>query len=199
MLKNLLIGEIVSVHGVHGALKVKPLTDWPERFESTEEVDVKLPSSAGQFKKLSGRYKVSYASLNGNTVILMLDGVNDRNTAELFRGAQISVRRDEAVELPEDTYYIGDLIGSSVFELTDEAAGEAEAFGTYRTDAAGVSLLGKIFEVQPTGSNDIYGVKTPDGQVLYLPSIAQVVRRVDVENGLVFVKLLPGLKEVYLS
>ena len=192
MLKNLLIGEVVSVHGVHGALKVKPLTDVPERFESTEEVDIKLPSDAGQFKNLSRRYKVSYAALNGTTVILMLEGVNDRNTAELFRGAKISVRRDEAIELPADTYFIGDLIGSDVYELTEDT-------GSYGVNDPGVSLLGKIFDVQPTGSNDIYGVKTPEGQTMYLPSIAEVVRHVDVEKGQVFVKLLPGLKEVYLS
>ena len=192
MLKNLLIGEVVSVHGVHGALKVKPLTDVPERFESTEEVDIKLPSDAGQFKGLSRRYKVSYAALNGTTVILMLEGVNDRNTAELFRGAKISVRRDEAIELPADTYFIGDLIGSDVYELTEDT-------GSYGVNDPGVSLLGKIFDVQPTGSNDIYGVKTPEGQAMYLPSIAEVVRHVDVEKGQVFVKLLPGLKEVYLS
>ncbi len=192
MLKNLLIGEVVSVHGVHGALKVKPLTDVPERFESTEEVDIKLPSDAGQFKGLSRRYKVSYAALNGTTVILMLEGVNDRNTAELFRGAKISVRRDEAIELPADTYFIGDLIGSYVYELTEDT-------GSYGVNDPGVSLLGKIFDVQPTGSNDIYGVKTPEGQTMYLPSIAEVVRHVDVEKGQVFVKLLPGLKEVYLS
>lgn len=192
MLKNLLIGEVVSVHGVHGALKVKPLTDVPERFESTEEVDIKLPSDAGQFKGLSRRYKVSYAALNGTTVILMLEGVNDRNMAELFRGAKISVRRDEAIELPADTYFIGDLIGSDVYELTEDT-------GSYGVNDPGVSLLGKIFDVQPTGSNDIYGVKTPEGQTMYLPSIAEVVRHVDVEKGQVFVKLLPGLKEVYLS
>ncbi|MBO4327286.1 MAG: 16S rRNA processing protein RimM [Clostridia bacterium] len=194
MLKNLLIGEVVSVHGVRGGLKVKPMTDYPERFTKTEAVDVKLPSDSGPYKGLSGRYKVSYATVSGNSVILLLDGVYDRNTAELFRGAMLSVTRDEAVKLPEDTYFIGDLIGSTVYEFTDGADENL-----FETDAKGVALLGKLFEVLPTGSNDVYGVRTPDNKEMYIPSIGDVIRHVDVERGLVFVKLLPGLKEVYLE
>ena len=194
MLKNLLIGEVVSVHGVRGALKVKPLTDHPERFEKTSEIDVRLPSDSGQFKGLSRRYKVSYASVNSGMVLLMLEGVYDRNKAELYRGAMLSVTREEAIRLPEDTYFIGDLIGSQVYELP---YGEEDS--VYDPEAPGVSLLGKVTDVQPTGSNDVYRVRTPEGKDIYLPAIGDVVRFVDVEKGQIFVKLLPGLKEVYLT
>ena len=184
MLENLLIGEVVSVHGIRGGLKVKALTDYPERFKNTAEVDVKLPAGSARSKELSHRYKVCYASVSGNTAILLLEGIDDRNTAELYRGATLSVPREAAVALPEDTYFIGDLVGSNVYELTDND---------------GMSLLGKVFEVIPTGSNDAYGVRTPDKKIIYIPAIASVVRHVDVERGEIFVKLLPGLKEVYLG
>ena len=184
MLENLLIGEVVSVHGIRGGLKVKALTDYPERFKNTAEVDVKLPAGSARSKELSHRYKVCYASVAGNTAILLLEGIDDRNTAELYRGATLSVPREAAVKLPEDTYFIGDLVGSTVYELTDND---------------GMSLLGKVFEVIPTGSNDAYGVRTPDKQIIYIPAIASVVRHVDVQRGEIFVKLLPGLKEVYLG
>ena len=184
MLENLLIGEVVSVHGIRGGLKVKALTDYPERFKNTAEVDVKLPAGSARSRELSHRYKVCYASVAGNTAILLLEGIDDRNTAELYRGATLSVPREAAVKLPEDTYFIGDLVGSNVYELTDND---------------GMSLLGKVFEVIPTGSNDAYGVRTPDKKIIYIPAIASVIRHVDVERGEIFVKLLPGLKEVYLG
>jgi 16S rRNA processing protein RimM len=203
MLENLLIGEVVSVHGIRGGLKVKALTDYPERFKNTAEVDVKLPSDSARSKELSHRYKVCYASVAGNTAILLLEGIDDRNTAELYRGATLSVPREAAVALPEDTYFIGDLVGSNVYELTDNAALPAEADSkpgpVYDAHAPGVELLGKVFEVIPTGSNDAYGVRTPDKQIIYIPAIASVVRHVDVRRGEIFVKLLPGLKEVYLG
>ena len=40
MLNKIRIGEIVSVHGVKGALKVLPLTDNPIRFCSLTEVEL---------------------------------------------------------------------------------------------------------------------------------------------------------------
>ena len=205
MLENLLIGEVVSVHGIRGGLKVKVLTDYPERFKNTAEVDVKLPSGSARSKELSHRYKVCYASVAGNSAILLLEGIEDRNTAELYRGATLSVPREAAVTLPEDTYFIGDLVGSNVYELPDAAGQPAETESkpelelVYDAQAPGVELLGKVFEVIPTGSNDAYGVRTPDKQIIYIPAIASVVRHVDVKRGEIFVKLLPGLKEVYLG
>ena len=196
MLENLLIGEVVSVHGIRGGLKVKALTDYPERFKNTAEVDVRLPAGSARSKELSHRYKVCYASVAGTTAILLLEGIDDRNTAELYRGATLSVPREAAVELPEDTYFIGDLVGSSVYELTDGADKAETGFDTH---APGVELLGKVFEVIPTGSNDAYGVRTPDKQIIYVPAIASVIRHVDVKRGEIFVRLLPGLKEVYLG
>ncbi len=194
MLTDLLVGEIVSVHGVRGGLRVKPLTDDPARFEKLDEVDVKLPSGSGNAGKLSGTYRVSYAAVSGNTVILMLEGIDDRNTAELMRGAMLSVPREKAVKLPEDTYFIGDLIGCLVYEFGDGADEQL-----YDENAPGVNVLGRLFDVQHTGGNDIYGVRTPDGREMYLPAIGEVIRRVDVREGKIFVKLLPGLREVYLS
>lgn len=194
MLENLVIGEVVSVHGIRGGLKVKALTDYPERFKKTAEVDVRLPAGSAKSKELSHRYKVCYASVAGSTAILLLEGVEDRNTAELYRGATLSVPREKAVELPEDTYFIGDLVGSDVYELTDSAADDA-----FDAAAPGVEKLGKVFEVIPTGSNDAYGVRTPDKKIIYIPAIASVVRHVDVRRGEIFVRLLPGLKEVYLG
>ena len=114
MLKNIVIGKVVGVHGIRGALKVKAMTDFPERFKNTDELDVTLPAGNPKKAQLSGRYRVAGASVSGMSVLLLLDGVDDRNTAEFFRGAELSVRREEAVQLPEDTYFIGDLIGCKV-------------------------------------------------------------------------------------
>ena len=60
MLERLRIGEIVSVHGVKGALKVLPLTDNPIRFCSLAEVDVvpKRGNRNGIVDKNGTTYKV---------------------------------------------------------------------------------------------------------------------------------------------
>lgn len=186
MLTRLLIGEIVNVHGVRGALKVRPLTDHPARFSKLDEVDVIMPGNAS--KKApdgrmieSGKYKVLSASVSGEFVLLKLGGIYDRDTADLLRGAQLEIPREKAITLPKDSYFIGDLIGCSVY---DTDSGE---------------LLGTVSDVFQTGSNDVYAITMPDKKEIMIPAIAQVVKEVDIEKGTVKVHLLPGLKEVYLN
>lgn len=182
MLRTLLIGEIVNVHGVKGALKVRPLTDRPARFSELDEVNVILPKNSPK-QDLSGSYKVVSASVSGDFVLLRLEGINDRDKADLYRNAKLEIPREKAIDLPEDTYFIGDLIGSSVYEITD----------------GGEELLGKVTDIMQPGGNDVYVVTMPDKKEILLPAIAQVVKEVDIEKGIIRVKLLPGLREVYLS
>ncbi len=184
MLKNFLIGEIVSVHGVKGALKVRPLTDHPIRFTKLDEVKVNLPKNSPKGVELTRSYKVISAIVSGGFVLLRLYGINDRDQAEQYRGAMLEIPREQAIELPEDSYFIGDLIGCTVMEELEDGR---------------VVLLGKVTDVLQTGGNDVYQVMTVDKVQMLLPAIAQVVRRVDVEKGMIHVRMLPGLKEVYLN
>ncbi len=190
MLERLRIGEIVSVHGVKGALKVLPLTDNPIRFCSLAEVDVvpKRGNRNGIVDKNGTTYKVISATPAGNVVLLKLYGIDDRDKAEQFRGMFLEIPREKAVKLPKDSYFIGDLLGCTVKTEDGE-------------------VLGKLTDVQSTGANDIYevteivndgeGSNKPKKKTIWLPAIGDVIKDVDVEKGEIIVSLLPGLREVY--
>lgn len=190
MLERIKIGEIVSVHGVKGALKVLPLTDNPIRFCSLAEVDVvpKRGNRNGLVDKNGTTYKVISATPAGNVVLLKLYGIDDRDKAEQFRGMFLEIPREKAVKLPKDSYFIGDLLGCTVKTEDGE-------------------ILGKLTDVQSTGANDIYEVTevVNDGEgsnkqkkkSIWLPAIGEVIKDVDVEKGEIIVSLLPGLREVY--
>ena len=77
-------------------------------------------------------------------------------------------------ELGEDTYYIVDLIGLDVYSDKDE-------------------YLGKIDDVFPTGSNDVYVIKDNLGKQILIPAIADVVKKVDLKNKKMIINLIPGL------
>ena len=47
-------------------------------------------------------------------------------------------------------------------------------------------------QVLPTGANDVYRVVNGEEELL-LPAITTVIRSVDIGNGEVVVRLLPGL------
>ena len=76
-------------------------------------------------------------------------------------------------ELASDTYYWADLIGLSVYTTQ----------GDY---------LGRLTSILPTGSNDVYIVRTEDRETL-VPALASVVCSVDLANQTMRVKLPEGL------
>ena len=104
-----------------------------------------------------------------NQVILKFKGM------EKYKKAPRFVTRENAVPLEENEYFIADLIGLSV--ISDE--GEE---------------LGVIDDVLQTGANDVYVVKKAGANDLLIPAIKDCILDVDVENGMMKVHLLAGLR-----
>jgi 16S rRNA processing protein RimM len=50
------------------------------------------------------------------------------------------------------------------------------------------TTLGRLDEVLVTGANDVFVVKTVDGGEELLPVIETVVKKVDLENGIITVE-----------
>ena len=85
MRENLIVGTILKPQGIRGELKVKPYTDSPEDFK--------------EFKNLyldGEKRRVLSVRVGDGMVFLGLSGVPDRNAAELLRGKNLELDRDEA-------------------------------------------------------------------------------------------------------
>ena len=109
-----------------------------------------------------------------NLVLLKIKGIDDINDTEQYKNCILKIERKDAVELPEDTYFITDLIGIEVYDEDEK-------------------LLGNLIDIFPTGSNDVYVVKDELGKQILLPAIGEVIKKVDVANKKMIVKLIPGL------
>lgn len=167
-MENLMeIGQIVNTYGIKGFVKVVPFTDNINRFEDLKTVYVETKKGLENFEI----EEVKYAK---NTVLLKLKGIDDINIAEKYKNCYIKISRENAVKLPEDTYFIIDLLDIQVY--TDEDI-----------------YLGNIIDVYPTGSNDIYVVKNEEGKQVLLPAIGEVIKTVDIQNKKMVVHLLDGL------
>lgn len=161
------IGQIVNTYGIKGFLKVVPYTDDIKRFE-------KLNSIYIQTKKSLETVIIEEVKYAKNLVLLKIKGIDNINDAEIYKNCYIKIDRSDAVELPEDSYFIVDLIGIKVY--TDE--GEE---------------LGNIIDVFPTGANDVYVVKNELGKQVLLPAIGDVIKNVDIKNKKMIVHLIEGL------
>ena len=109
--KLIIIGKITGAHGVRGELKVFPLTDDPRRFLKLKECII-----CGQNFEKPEDSSCTSARLDRGSVLLKLDGVLDRDKAELLRGRFIAVQRENAVKLKKDNYFITDLKGLKVID-----------------------------------------------------------------------------------
>ena len=163
-------GKIVTTHGVRGEVKVYPTTDDAERFLELEEIWLdtgkeRLP------------LKIQNVKFFKNMVILKFEGYDDINAVQAWRQKDLLVTREQAVELQEDEYFIGDLIG---LHVEDE---EGNALGVLR-------------DVLETGANDVYLVSRPGEKDLMLPAIKDCIREVDLESGIMRVRVLPGLLDL---
>ena len=145
MLEYISIGQIINTYGIKGELKVYPLTD----------------------------NEIQHIKYLNNIVVLKFINVDDLEFAEKFRNKYIKVHRNDAVELPENSFFVCDLIGIEVF--TTE----------------GLSL-GKVFDVIQTGSNDVFIVKSGDKEVL-IPGLKSIFKDIDIYKGKIVVELPEGL------
>ena len=98
------IGQIVNTFGIKGQVKVTPFTDDIRRFDELKTILVEK-NGKKQVKEIED---VKY---HKNMVLIKFKGIEDINMAETLRNAYLKIKREEARKLPQDTYYIADLLG----------------------------------------------------------------------------------------
>ncbi len=160
------IGLLRRAHGVKGEISVQAVSDVPERFESLERVLVRHGGTTREVAVQGVRGK-------GGSLLLKLEGVDDRTAAQALTGAEIGVKRDDVYPVPQGTYYVFDLIGCMVI-------------GKDGRD------IGLIDDVWKTPANDVFKVKTASGEVL-IPVVQSVVKEIDLRQKVVKIEEIEGL------
>ena len=57
-------------------------------------------------------------------------------------------------------------------------------------------VYGKLSDVTETGANDVYHIKAPDGRLLLVPAIPEVIDSIDLEGGVMTITPLEGLFDI---
>ncbi|HCF48719.1 MAG TPA: 16S rRNA processing protein RimM [Syntrophomonas sp.] len=161
------IGKVVGVYGIHGWVRVFPLTDFPERFKTLQRVGLRGPGMEQILEVEASRpYQHGY--------LLKFKGIDSPEAARVLHQALLQIDEKEIYPLPEGVYYHFQLQGLAVY---DERLGH----------------LGEISEILETGANDVYVVDSPRFGEILIPAIKEIILNVDVEAGHMQVALLPGL------
>jgi 16S rRNA processing protein RimM len=166
----LLLGEILRPHGVRGEVRMRLLTDYPERISQLEHVYIGSSPDAAE----PVLYVVQHMRMHQNYGLLKLKTIDDRNAAERLRALMVMVTLEDAVPLEADEIYLYQLINLTV----QTEAGE---------------ILGVITDVLETGANDVYIIDSPTYGEVLIPVTAETIIETDIEAGIVIVQLPEGL------
>jgi len=165
-MEKIKIGRIVNAVALRGEVKVYNYSGYKERYEELSRIIVE-----------DKEFEIEKVRYQQHMVILKLAGVNDRNAAEAMKNKDVYITEDDLLELPEDTFYIRDLIGLSVI---DAETGET---------------IGKLKDVLQPSAQDIYVVKRKEGSDVLIPVVSEFVKEVNVAEGFVKVHLIEGMLE----
>ncbi len=159
------IGKVLKPHGVRGELSVEVLTDFPERFEQTEEVHL-VPPARGAAREAPSQVWVlplESSRAHHGRMLVKLAGVSTVDQAGWLRNFLLAVPQDELVELEEGEYWHFELEGLQVFDRQGQR-------------------LGELREVLVTPAHDLYAVGTASGEI-YIPAVDEYVHEVDLAAG----------------
>ena len=161
-----MIGKVLGTRGKSGEVKVKPLTDNPDRFRRLRTVYI----DTGVNRLLS--VDVIRVRKQGNIYFLTLIHPSYENESLINHGALLKVPVKDVPPLKDGSYYFFQIEGLKV-------------------KTQGGRFLGTVTEILQTGSNDVFVVK---GQKEYLiPFINDVVIDINLEAETITISLLEGL------
>ena len=161
------IGVITSTHGLKGEVKVFPTTDDVNRFKKLKKCILRTPKGDIEVEKKTCKFFK-------NMVILSFQEFGDINEIEKYKNCELYVRREDAVPLEENEYYIADAIGLPV--VKEEG-----------------TVIGILEDVMQTGANDVFVVRMENGKEVLIPVIPDCVLDMDFENGRITVRLMKGM------
>lgn len=164
------MGKITKTQGLKGEVRMQYYCDSSDMLEEFDILYMGKEKAEVEIEK--SRY------LKSDVAVIKIKGIDTPEDAQKLIGKMLYLNRDD-VELPEDVWFIQDIIGLEVVDADD---------GT---------VYGKVDEIYQNGGADVYSIKTSDGKQLMFPAIPEVLINTDVDNGKIEIRPLDGLFDIY--
>ena len=153
------VGVITAAHGIRGHVKIRSFTENPESLLSCHP----LTDATG-----NRPFKITRQGIKDSILIVSIEGIHDRNAAELLKGTALYALAPSSQEAEENKWPYDTLIG-------------LEARGIDGT------VYGKVIGVYNFGAGDIIEISLANGKTEMLPFKNAFVGDINVENGTLIV------------
>mgnify|MGYP001359998528 CR=1 FL=1 len=159
--------KIGGSFGVKGWVKIRSFTDPQENLLEYKSLFFKDKDSMEPLMLDRGR-------VHGRGLIAHINGVDDRENADLFRGKEILIDISTLPELGEGEYYWRQLVGLRVWCVCSEK----------------FLLIGVVDHLLDTGANDVLVVLPCEGSVDFVErlipySVGDIVKKIDLSAGVI--------------
>ena len=155
--KKIYLGKITGVHGIKGWLKVQSFSLPPENI-------LKYPQWIINNQGKEDVYSIEQGRKQKNKIVVKLEKIDDRNTAESLINSKIHILRSDLPKLPNENYYWSDLEGLSVLSCENK-------------------VIGKIESLIETGANDVMVIMTLKDERILIPFVLyEIIKEVNIEQ-----------------
>ena len=168
------VGRILGAHGRDGEIRVRSTSNVPDRFDEGQSLQLSKDGSTPDGRTFQIIRSRNTITKGREEMILLFRGFRDRDQAIRLTGSWLCVAQSDVPDAEEGEYFHYQIIGLKV-----------RTVGGYD--------LGELTEILETGSNDVYVVTGPEGEVL-VPALGHVVKEINVIGGLMTVDLPEGLR-----
>lgn len=118
------VGRITEAWGVKGWFKVLSHNADPQTLLVAKRWYLQPSERGARTFTGTAALPIRQSKMHSDTVVAWAQGIDDRNAAELLRGARIFVPRTDFAPAQEDEYYWVDLIGLDVVNREGVALGK---------------------------------------------------------------------------
>ena len=150
-----LIAEVQNTYSSDGSVVIKSFSDFSERFFELEEVIIDF---FGKSKVL----KIDFVQEADNELVIKFKRFNSEEDVRFLLGKKLYVDKQNLFKLPNDTFYIHDLIGCEVY--------------------LGSMFFGKLNDVLNLSSHDVYVITTQNGKEIMIPAVENFIDKFDVNE-----------------
>ena len=163
------IGEITRPHALSGVVKVRPLTDWPERFKKLSSV------ACARHGRVERELQIEEVIVRQNNLTIKFVGIDDHSAAELLTGLTLVIPRSECLNLPAGEFYTFEIVGLKV--VNPQGA-----------------EIGVLMDVIDNPANDVWLIRR-DGKDVLIPATQEFVKEINPAAGFVVVDRIEEFEE----
>ncbi|MFA3782950.1 ribosome maturation factor RimM [Melioribacteraceae bacterium 4301-Me] len=150
-----LIAKVISIYKSDGFVAVKPYSDFRERYFKLSEVFIDVFGAKRKFfvEKIEYREK---------KLLIKFYNFNSPFDAAFLKGRSIFVKKQNLIELPVNTFFVHDLIGSRVFRNK--------------------LLFGELIDVLQLPSHFVFVIRDTQNREAMIPSSKDYVKSFDAKK-----------------